>query len=84
MKYNYSEKEIIEKDKKYVVHGWCYSPIVLVEGKGSILKDINGKEYIDVISTIAGPSTIGNTHPKVVEAVKKQVEKIPQKNEPCP
>ena len=75
METGYSEKELIEKDERYVIHGWGYSPIVLVEGKGAIVKDINGKEYIDAISMMAGPTSIGKSHPKVVEAVKKQVEK---------
>jgi len=76
MEARYSEKELIEKDGRYVIHGWGYSPIVLVEGKGAVVKDINGKEYIDAISMMAGPTSIGNSHPKVIEAVKKQVEKI--------
>jgi len=76
MEARYSEKELIEKDGRYVIHGWGYSPIVLVEGKGAIVKDINGKEHIDAISMMAGPTSIGSSHPKVIEAVKKQVEKI--------
>jgi len=72
----YSEKELLEKDEKYIIHGWGYAPLVIVEGEGSILRDINGKEYIDAISQMAGPTSIGNSHPKVVEAVKNQVEKI--------
>jgi len=76
METKYSEKELIEKDERYVIHGWGYSPIVLVEGKGAIVKDINGKEYIDAISMMAGPTTIGSSHPKIIEAVKRQVEKI--------
>ncbi len=74
--HEYSEKELVEKDKKHMVHGWGYSPIVYVEGKGSVLKDINGKEYIDALSTMAGPTGIGHSHPKVVEAVKTQAEKL--------
>jgi len=40
METGYSEKELIEKDERHVIHGWGYSPIVLVEGKGAIVKDI--------------------------------------------
>jgi len=74
--HGYSEKELVEKDKKYMIHGWGYSPIVYVEGKGSVLKDINGREYIDALSTMAGPTGIGHLHPKVVEAVKSQAERL--------
>lgn len=49
---------------------------VIVEGKGVILKDIDGKEYIDMISGTMTAATVGYSHPKVVEAVKKQAEKL--------
>ncbi|HXB42070.1 MAG TPA: aspartate aminotransferase family protein [Bacteroidia bacterium] len=45
----------------------------IVSAKGVYLKDINGKEYIDLISGIS-VSNIGHCHPAVVDAVKKQVE----------
>lgn len=73
---NLNAKEVIEKDKRYIIHSWGQNPIVLVEGKGSIVKDINGREYLDCISQMAGPTTIGNSHPRVVEAIKQQVDKI--------
>jgi len=76
MKYKYTEKEYIEKDKRYIFHTWGFSPLVQMEGKGCILKDINGKEYIDCLSQMAGPAGVGISHPKVVTAVKEQVEKL--------
>lgn len=76
MDYRYTEKEYIEKDKKYIFHSCGFSPLVQVEGKGCILKDINGKEYIDTISQMGGPAGVGISHPKVVKAVKDQVEKL--------
>ncbi len=51
------------------------APLVLeiISAKGVYLKDVNGKEYIDLISGIS-VSNIGHCHPAVVDAVKKQVE----------
>lgn len=72
----YSPTELIEKDKQYVIHGLGYSPVVLVEAEGLIVRDINGKEYIDGISQMAGVSSVGNSHPKIVKTVKKQVETL--------
>ncbi|MFQ5762276.1 MAG: aspartate aminotransferase family protein [Candidatus Bathyarchaeia archaeon] len=66
---------MIEKDERYVVHGWGYAPVVWVEQKGSIIKDINGKECIDMLCQTAGPTAIGGQHPRVVEAVQRQAEK---------
>ncbi len=52
------------------------SSSVSASANGTLVKDISGREYIDAISSTAGPLGIGHTHPKVVEAVKKQVEKL--------
>ena len=45
----------------------------IVSAKGIYLNDINGKQYIDLISGIS-VSNIGHCHPQVVEAIKKQAE----------
>src|SRR5690625_42766 len=70
-----STDELIALDKDYVIHGWGYDPIVLVEGKGSIVKDSNGKEYIDCMSQ-AHVANIGHSHPRYIEAVKNQIDQI--------
>lgn len=77
MKYKYSEKEYVEKRDRYMVDMPGNSPVVMVEAKGSIVKDIDGKEYIDGMSLVAGATGIGSSHPKVIEAVKKQLDKMP-------
>lgn len=71
-----SKEDIIKQDKEHTLHGWGYSPIVMVEGKGAIVKDINGKEYIDALGQTAGVLGIGHSHPKYVKAVQDQVAKI--------
>src|SRR6201988_2495730 len=45
----------------------------IVSAKEVYLKDVNGKEYIDLISGIS-VSNIGHCHPAVVDAKKKQAE----------
>ena len=44
---------ITEIDKQYVANTYARFPIELVSGKGAILKDSDGKEYIDLGSGIA-------------------------------
>ena len=46
----------------------------IVEAKGIYMIDKDGKKYIDLISGVS-VSNIGHRHPKVVEAVKNQVDK---------
>jgi glutamate-1-semialdehyde 2,1-aminomutase len=49
--------------------------IVMERGRGSHIWDIDGNEYIDY-SLGYGPLILGHCHPRLVEAVKKQVEKL--------
>lgn len=46
-------------------------------GQGSILKDILGREYIDLLGGF-GLYTYGIRHPKIVAAVKAQLDRSPQ------
>lgn len=47
----------------------------LVDGKGSIVTDAEGKEYLDFTSGIAVVS-LGHAHPAIVKALKDQSEKL--------
>ncbi len=48
-------------------------PFVIIKGRGSILVDSEGKEYIDFWA--GNSSTIyGHCHPKIVDALKKQAD----------
>lgn len=49
-------------------------PVVLVKGRGCKVWDADGKEYIDFLASW-GPLILGHAHPKVVKAVKDEVEK---------
>jgi acetylornithine/N-succinyldiaminopimelate aminotransferase len=51
------------------------SPIALeiVKAEGTLLYDASGKKYLDLIGGISVCNT-GHRHPKVVEAIKKQVD----------
>lgn len=45
----------------------------IVKAEGCKLYDVNGKEYIDLIGGIS-VCNIGHRHPKVIEAIKKQLD----------
>lgn len=66
---------IIEKDSKYVMQTYGRQPLVLSEGKGAIVRDIYGKEYIDCVAGIA-VNNVGHCHPRVVKAIQSQAEKL--------
>ncbi|APT93602.1 glutamate-1-semialdehyde aminotransferase [Corynebacterium phocae] len=48
-------------------------PRVIARGKGSRLWDVDGNEYVDLVSSY-GPMIHGNAHPEIVEAVQKTVK----------
>jgi len=73
---NIDEKTLAE-GSSYLMSGSVGGglPIIIESGKGAVVKDTNGKEYIDCTSQ-AWSYNIGFSHPKVIAAVKEQVEKI--------
>ena len=50
-------------------------PAAMVSGRGSVLTDADGREYLDFLSGIAVCS-LGHCHPAVTAAVKTQVERL--------
>jgi acetylornithine/N-succinyldiaminopimelate aminotransferase len=47
----------------------------LVSGKGSIVKDADGKSYLDFLAGIA-TNVLGHAHPAIVKAVSKQISTL--------
>ncbi len=65
----------IEKDQKYIAATYARFPIEIVSGKGSLLYDANGKEYIDMGSGIA-VSALGTADEGWVKAVTDQLSRV--------
>jgi acetylornithine/N-succinyldiaminopimelate aminotransferase len=64
-----------ETDKKYIANTYARFPIDIVSGKGSVLKDASGKEYIDMGSGI-GVTIFGIADDKWKDAVIEQLGKV--------
>jgi acetylornithine/N-succinyldiaminopimelate aminotransferase len=64
-----------KKSNEVFINTYGRFPAVMIEGKGCILKDQNGKEYLDFLSGIAVCS-LGHCHPAVTKAIKNQAEKL--------
>jgi acetylornithine/N-succinyldiaminopimelate aminotransferase len=47
-------------------------PIELVSGKGAVLRDADGKQYLDLLGGIA-VNALGHAHPAIVDAVSRQI-----------
>lgn len=63
---------IKEKDQYYIANTYARFPVEIVSGKGSIVVDENGKEYIDMGSGIA-VNTFGMCDEEWIAAVAKQL-----------
>ena len=64
-----------ELDKQYIAGTYKRFPIEIVSGKGSLVKDVNGKQYIDMGSGIAVTS-FGVADDVWIEAVEKQIHSV--------
>ncbi len=69
-------REILERDSKVISPSYVrFYPLVVERGEGSLLYDVDGNVYIDLNSGL-GVMNVGHAHPEVVEAIKRQAEKL--------
>ncbi|MDA4125893.1 MAG: acetyl ornithine aminotransferase family protein [Thaumarchaeota archaeon] len=67
---------VVKKTAKYVSPSISrFYPLAIESAHGSLVKDVDGNQFIDFAAGIAVLST-GSTHPKVVQAIKSQAEKF--------
>ncbi|MGA2684748.1 MAG: aminotransferase class III-fold pyridoxal phosphate-dependent enzyme [Verrucomicrobiota bacterium] len=52
-----------------------HEPIVIAEGRGAVLRDVHGREYLDANSSI-WTNLHGHNHPKLNTAIRQQLGKI--------
>lgn len=76
-----------ETDKKYIANTYNRFPVSIVSGKGSVVKDENGKEYIDLGSGI-GVTSFGIADEIWQNAITEQIGKVQHMSnlyytEPC-
>jgi len=67
---------VVAKTSKYISPSFArFYPLVVESAHGSLVKDVDGNQFIDFASGIAVLST-GSTHPRVVDAIRSQAEKF--------
>ncbi len=79
--------DIINTDKNFVANTYSRFPVELVSGKGSLVYDKDGKEYIDMGSGI-GVNSFGYSDDEWISAVTSQLGKLQHTSnlyytEPC-
>jgi acetylornithine/N-succinyldiaminopimelate aminotransferase len=69
------KEKIIAQESQHYMPVFAREPLVIESGKGAIVTDIDGNDYIDCAAGIA-VNNIGHCHPRVVDAIKSQAEKL--------
>ncbi len=67
-----TSQEIIDLNNQYLCQTYARYPVAFVRGEGCKLWDAEGKEYLDLFSSLA-VMNLGQCHPAVVKAVQEQV-----------
>jgi len=67
--------DIFATEDAHGPHTYQKFPIAVVKGRGALVWDDNGKEYVDCMGGY-GVAIIGHSNPVVVAAVKRQAEKL--------
>ena len=72
--------ELLETDRRYLVHPLHHpddhrQPLVVVEGKGAILRDAEGREYIDGLSGLWNVN-VGHGRGELADAASTQMRRI--------
>src|SRR3954447_19660971 len=69
-------REILERKERVVANPLSvYLPIVVAEGRGSTLTDVDGNTFLDFAGGV-GCLNVGHAHPRVVEAVQEQAARF--------
>lgn len=68
-------KEILEREERYSAPTYHPLPVVLDHGRGVWLWDVEGRRYLDMMSSYSAVSC-GHTHPRLVEALQDQSNRL--------
>lgn len=72
-------KAIYDEEQKYIAPGVqsiaLFSQLALDHGRGAVITDADGREYLDFFAGV-GVASLGHAHPKYVRALGDQVARI--------
>jgi len=65
----------IDLENQYGAHNYHPLPVVLKEGKGVFVWDVEGKKYYDFLSAYSAVNQ-GHCHPKIIQSLVEQAQKL--------
>ncbi|MDX1333765.1 MAG: ornithine--oxo-acid transaminase [Robiginitalea sp.] len=70
-----SSQEAMQLEAKYGAQNYHPLPVVLSRGEGVFVWDVEGRKYYDFLSAYSAVNQ-GHCHPRIIEALKKQGERL--------
>ena len=68
-------QDYMKREEQYGAHNYHPLPVVLDKGEGVHVWDVEGRQYYDFLSSYSALNQ-GHCHPKIVEAMKEQAQKL--------
>ncbi|HDJ04704.1 MAG TPA: aspartate aminotransferase family protein [Candidatus Bathyarchaeota archaeon] len=65
----------MEVEESHLAQVYHRFPICICRGRGALLYDVKGRRYLDCMGGY-GVSLVGHSHPRVVEAIREQCERL--------
>ena len=69
------KEDVVSKESQYYMPVFARQPLVVERGRGAIVTDTEGNDYIDCVAGIA-VNIIGHCHPRLVSAIQAQAERL--------
>ena len=70
-----NENDVMKVEDSFLANVYQKFPVCITRGRGAVIYDAKGFEYIDCMGGY-GVSIVGHCHPKVVEAIKEQSDRL--------
>jgi ornithine--oxo-acid transaminase len=61
--------------ERYAAHNYHPLPVVIAEGQGAWVTDVEGRRYLDMLAAYSALN-FGHRHPRLVAAAKEQLDKL--------
>ncbi|HEY6362387.1 MAG TPA: acetylornithine/succinylornithine family transaminase [Vicinamibacterales bacterium] len=67
--------DIRAREARHVLQNYRRQPVAFVRGRGTFLYDVEGREYLDLVSGI-GVASLGHAHPGLAAAIAEQASTL--------
>jgi len=69
------DQHLVDAERTYLMGTFRRLPVALVEGSGVVVRDRDGREYLDMVAGIA-VNALGHAHPAVASALAEQAGRL--------